>query len=81
MLGSQIFKLRKQAGLTQARLAKQLHISPSAEGMYEQGRRTPSIDIVISMAQLFGVSLDYLLTGSEYTPPCPAEDCPGTTDC
>lgn len=63
MLGARIASLRREAGLNQAELAQQLQISPSAVGMYEQGRREPSADTLVAMAQLFGVSLDYLLTG------------------
>ena len=65
MLANQIMKLRKKAGISQLQLAKRLNISPSAVGMYEQGRRTPAIDILIRMAILFEVSLDYLVTGRE----------------
>ena len=67
MLVEQIIYLRTSAGMTQRKLAKELHVSLSAIGMYEQGRRTPSIDILIQMANLFDVSLDYLITGKEFT--------------
>lgn len=66
MLAIRIMQLRKLSGMTQLQLAQILHISASAEGMYEQGRRTPSLEILIMMSQLFGVSLDYLITGSEF---------------
>ena len=87
MLADQIISLRKRAGMTQLQLAKQLHIGPSATGMYEQGRRTPSVEILIHMAELFGVSLDYLITGKEFPgspinkeveatqPTCPCKAC------
>lgn len=65
MLANQIMFLRKREGMSQLQLASKLNIGPSAIGMYEQGRRTPSIDILIVMANLFGVSLDYLITGKE----------------
>ena len=65
MLSKQIVQLRKKKGMSQSQLAKALGISPSAIGMYEQGRRVPTLDIIIAMAQLFEVSLDYLLTGTE----------------
>ena len=39
MLGIRIAALRREAGMSQAQLAAQLGISPSAMGMYEQGRR------------------------------------------
>ena len=63
MLGTRIASLRRGCGLSQAELAKRLHISASAMGMYEQGRREPSVDILIAIAQEFGVTLDYLLSG------------------
>ena len=66
MLANQIIDLRKKAGMSQLQLAKKLNIGPSAIGIYEQGRRTPSIDILIQMAKLFNVSLDYLITGKEF---------------
>ena len=65
MLANKIMNLRKQAGMSQLQLARKLNVSPSAIGMYEQGRRMPTIDILIQMATLFGVSLDYLVTGTE----------------
>lgn len=64
MLGPRIATLRRMAGFTQSQLADRLGISPSAVGMYEQGRREPAGDLLIAMATLFGVSTDYLLTGA-----------------
>lgn len=63
MLGARIAALRRDAGLNQAQLAQQLQISPSAVGMYEQGRREPSAETLVAMARIFGVTVDYLLTG------------------
>ena len=63
MLGARIAALRRNAGLSQAELAQRLQISASAMGMYEQGRREPSAQILVSMAQALGVTTDYLLTG------------------
>ena len=63
MLGPRIAALRREAGLSQAQLAKQLQVSPSAMGMYEQGRREPSMETLVAMARVFHVSTDYLLTG------------------
>lgn len=66
MIGARIAALRRQAGLSQADLARKLAISPSAMGMYEQGRREPSLRLLGEMARILGVSTDYLITG---TPP------------
>lgn len=63
MLGIRIALLRLQKGLSQAELGRQLGVSASAVGMYEQGRREPSLDLVVHLARVFGVTTDYLLTG------------------
>ena len=63
MIGARIAALRKKAGWSQADLARQLQCSASAVGMYEQGRREPSVDTLVAMAEEFQVSMDFLLTG------------------
>ena len=63
MLGARIAALRRAAGWNQAELAEKLRISPSAVGMYEQGRREPSAQMLVELARVFEVSVDYLLTG------------------
>lgn len=67
MLGPRIAALRRNANMSQAELAVRLKISASAVGMYEQGRREPSLDIVVKLAVVFGVTTDYLLTGTVQT--------------
>lgn len=68
MLGARIALLRRQQSMSQAELAAALRISPSAVGMYEQGRREPSAQMLVAMAEFFGVTTDYLLTGKCFTP-------------
>ena len=63
MFGARIAALRRAAGISQSELAKMLKISPSAVGMYEQGRREPALDILVAMAEIFGVTIDFLVTG------------------
>lgn len=63
MLGERIMLLRRGSGWSQTELARRLHISPSAVGMYEQGRREPSLQGLVEIAAVFGVSTDYLLCG------------------
>ena len=70
MLGPRIAVLRRASGLSQGELAQRLQVSPSAIGMYEQGRREPSAELLVAMARIFGVTVDYLLTGQpEQIPP------------
>ena len=68
MMGARIAALRRDAGWSQAELGKRLRVSASAVGMYEQGRREPALDMVVTIAELFGVTTDYLLTGKTQTP-------------
>ena len=49
--------------MSQAELAARMGISASAVGMYEQGRREPSVDALVTLSEIFHVSTDYLLTG------------------
>ena len=64
MLGFRIAALRREAGMSQSQLAKLLQVSPSTVGMYEQGRREPSADMLLKLARVLGVSVDYLLSGN-----------------
>lgn len=63
MLGPRIAALRRASGLSQGELAERLQVSTSAVGMYEQGRREPSVETLVALARTFGVTVDYLLTG------------------
>ena len=63
MLGARIAALRREAGLSPSQLAEILKISPSTVGMYEQGRREPSAQMLVDLARTLEVSPDYLLTG------------------
>ena len=68
MVGVQIAVLRRGAGMTQAELARHIHVSASAIGMYEQGRRLPAAPILVALSQVFEVTIDYLVTGEPCLP-------------
>lgn len=61
-----IISLRNEKNLTQSQLAEELNISPSAIGMYEQGRRKPSYELLEELCDYFNVDMDYL-TGRSNT--------------
>ena len=63
MLNVRLAFLRIGKGWSQAELAQRIGVSPSAVGMYEQGRREPSLTLLVHIAQEFVVTTDYLLTG------------------
>ena len=62
-------KLREEKGLTQSELGRELGISPSTVGMYEQGRRVPDVPILKKMSAFFNVSIDYLLENVNHDVP------------
>ena len=62
-MGERIAQLRRNNGLSQAKLARTLGVSTSTIAMYEQGRREPSVSIIVALAAALGVTIDYLLTG------------------
>ena len=67
--GERLRKLRINKDLSQAELAKQLGVVPSSVGKYERVPDSyPSVDILIKISDFFGVTLDYLLKGTEITP-------------
>ena len=53
--------LRRKAGLTQAELAKKLHIKQYNISDYEIGRIEPNINTLINFADVFNVSIDFLV--------------------
>lgn len=59
--GLKIKMLRIKKGLNQAQLGKALGVSTSAIGMYERGKRVPTVEFVMKAGELFGVSTDFLL--------------------
>lgn len=60
-LGNRISELRKSHSMTQANLADKMNVSLSTVASWESDRRAVSNDDLISLANLFGVTTDYLL--------------------
>lgn len=60
-MAARIRKLRLQKGLTQEELGNSINVQKAAISKYEIGRAVPSVDILIKLADLFGVSADYIL--------------------
>lgn len=53
--------IRIRKNLTQAQVAAALGVSSVVYSRYETGSRQPSIEIIIQLADIFGVTVDYLL--------------------
>lgn len=57
--------LRKEAGLTQVDVAEKLGISQPAYASWERGVKKPTQENLVKIAQIFNVSIDYLVGNSE----------------
>lgn len=69
MAGNRIRQLREARHMTQVRLSIELEVSQETVSAYESGKHYPSYPSLIRMADLFGVSIDYLMgRGEEETP-------------
>lgn len=64
-LGERIQDLRKKNGYSQEKLSSKLNVSRQAVQKWEQNICEPSIESLAMLAELFNVSLDYLLLGKE----------------
>ena len=64
-LGRRIAALRKAQGLTQEALSERMNITPQAVSKWENDLSCPDVTSLPQLAQLLGVSIDALLTGSE----------------
>ena len=59
-------KIRKQRKFSQQKVAMDLNISRESLSYYENGKREPSLALLLSMSQYFNVSINYLITGEEF---------------
>ena len=60
-----IRNLREDSDLTQMELGQLLHISQRAYSHYESGDRKIPLEILVSLAEYFQCSIDYLLGRTE----------------
>ena len=64
-IGRNIYELRKKRGWSQSDLARKLDKKASTISSYETDSKTPSVDTIIAMSELFGVSIDELILWRE----------------
>lgn len=60
-------KIRKAKGYSQQKVSMELSISREALSYYENGKRSPDIEMLCRMSEYFNVSIDYLIRGKEFT--------------
>ena len=61
LLKDRIAELRKEKGLSQVALAKQLDVDSSTIAKYETGDRFPDVIMLMKLADFFDVSVDYII--------------------
>lgn len=64
-LGEKVKQLRKESNLTQEQLAEKLFVSRTAVSKWESGKGYPNIESLKSLAKIFSVSIDELLSNEE----------------
>ena len=65
LIGKQISFYRHQVGLTQEQLAEACNLSVSYLNRIENGRKKASLDVLITIADTLGTTMDNLLSGNQ----------------
>ena len=60
IFASRLTNLCKEAGITNAAFADSCGITPGALSMLQKANRSPSVELLCKMADLLGVTVDYL---------------------
>lgn len=60
-LGEQLKKERKNKEMTQEEIANKINISRASYAYYEAGKKQPNLDTLKKLADLYKVSVDYLI--------------------
>ena len=77
-LGERIQTHRKRAGLSQEQLAERVGVSRQAVTKWESGKSTPGTGHLFRLAEVFGTTVDRLLSPEDAAPPAPpAPQAPG----
>ena len=66
IFGERLLELRKEKGISQAKLAKDLQVSYAVVCYWETDRSEPTAPNLVKLADYFDVSIDYLLGRKEY---------------
>lgn len=66
MFGKRLRAARIKSGLTQQQVADSLDITVNAYQKYEQSMRSPSLETLVKLADLFCVPTDWILCRDDY---------------
>ena len=73
-LGERLQQLRKEKQMSQEDLGNLLLVSRQTVSLWENNQTVPTVDNLIRLKEIFGVSIDSILTGE--APPVPEEQTP-----
>ena len=59
-------EIRTKKGLSQQKVALDLNVSRESLSYYENGKRQPSLELLVDMSRYFNVSINYLITGKDF---------------
>ncbi len=77
VIAHNIAALRQASRMTQLELAEKLNYSDKAISKWERGESIPDVLVLKTIADLFGVTLDYLLEADHGEKPKPTTESPG----
>lgn len=66
MFNKRLREMRMKRGFTQQRLADSVDIALRTYQCYETGTRTPCYDLLVRIADILDVSLDYLMGRDDF---------------
>lgn len=64
-LGEKIAARRRELGITQQEFAEQLYVTRQTVSRWEQNTASPDVETVVRIAEILGVTCDYLLRDGE----------------
>ena len=59
-------EIRKRKGYSQLKVAMDLNITREALSHYENGKRNPDLEMLVTLSNYFNKSIHYLITGNEF---------------
>lgn len=59
-------EIRKKRGYSQLKVAMDLNITREALSHYENGKRSPDLEMLLALSKYFNKSIHYLITGNEF---------------
>lgn len=68
-LDTRLRESRHKVNLSRNQVAEQVGITPSTLADYEIGHRQPSLPVLVSLADIYNVSTDFLLGKEKMNPP------------